>query len=111
MCEKSRTSPRPSAVMNQSAAPPLDEEDRLLAEYGDDLQDYDLSDAQKKEFLMALWHIMRGFAELGYSVKSGDKFMPDADLGMDDVLEYLIPSDTAPETSAPNNHKNKKESR
>lgn len=111
MCEKSRKNPRPSAVMNQSAAPPLDEEDRLLAEYGDDLQDYDLTDAQKKEFLMALWQIMRGFAELGYSVKSGDKFHAQADLGMDDVLNYLIPIDTAPETSAPPKTKNKKESR
>ena len=97
--------------MNQAAAPPMDEEDRLLVKYGDDPSMAELDDAQKKEFLMSLWQIMRGFAELGFSVKSGDNLHENTDLSMDDVLEYLIPVETAPETLAPKQSQREKESR
>lgn len=103
--------PRPKAVMNQAAAPPMDKEDRLLAKYGDYLDEHDLNEDQKKEFLMSLWQIMRGFAELGFSVKPGDKLNENTETSFDDVLEYLIPEDTAPETLAPNQSQKKKETR
>ena len=107
MCDRSR----PKAVMNQAAAPPLDEEDRLLAKYGNHLGEHDLDEAQKKEFLMSLWQIMRGFAEMGFSVKSGDKLHENTETSFDDVLDYIIPVDTAPETLAPKQSHKKKESR
>ncbi|WP_424988237.1 hypothetical protein [Microbulbifer sp. S227A] len=97
--------------MNQAAAPPMDEEDRLLAQYGDDPSLVELDEAQKKEFLMSLWQIMRGFAELGFSVKSGDKLHENTETSFDDVLEYLIPVETAPETLAPNQSRKKKGAR
>ena len=107
MCERTR----PKAVMTQAATPPLDEEDRLFAKYGNHLDEHDLGEDQKKEFLMSLWQIMRGFAELGFSVKSGDKLHQNTESSFDDVLEYLIPENTAPETLAPNQPHKKKESR
>ena len=89
---------------------PQNQEDRLLAEYGSYLEDADLSEAQKKEMLLTLWRIMTAFVELGFSVKAGDNFSPDTEIGMDDVLKYLDITDTAHETVAPKfNNKNKKE--
>lgn len=87
------------------------EEDRLLERYGEHLPDDDLSEAQKKEFLLALWNIMRAFAEVGFSLKAGDKFTPTSDIGMDDVLNYICLEDTAPETVASSQNSNKKEPR
>ena len=84
----------------QAGMTPQTEEERLLARYGDHLSDDGLSDAQKKEFLLALWQIMYAFAEFGFSIKAGEKFSAKSDIGMDDVLKYLIPEDTAPETVA-----------
>jgi len=82
--------------------------ERLLAEYGGELDDPGLTEAQRVEFLIALWQIMRAFAEAGFSVKAGDKFSPDSDIGFDDVLNYLIPVETAHETVASEfNNKNK----
>lgn len=86
--------------------PPKDEPDRLLEVYGDHLADQDLSDTQKKEFLMALWQIMVAFVDLGFSVKSGDKLFPESDVGFDDVLNYICLDDPARETVAsPENQK------
>jgi len=84
----------------QAGKTPQTEDERLLARYGDHLSDDGLSDAQKKEFLLALWQIMYAFAEFGFSIKAGEKFSAKSDIGMDDVLKYLIPEDTAPETVA-----------
>jgi len=109
MCDQRK--PKPKAVMNQAAGPPMDEEDRLLAEYGDDPCVAGLDEDQKKEFLMALWQIMRGFAELGFSVKPGDKLHQNTETSFDDVLNYLIPEETAPETLAPNQSRKNKESK
>lgn len=88
-------------VMNQAVGPPKDEPERLLDTYGHHLDGDALSEVQQKELLMALWQIMRSFAELGFSVKSGDKLFPGADHGFDDVLEYIKLETTAPETVAP----------
>lgn len=88
-------------VMNQAAGPPKDEVERLLDAYGHHLEGDALNEAQQKELLMTLWQIMRSFAELGFSVKSGDKLYAGADHGFDDVLRYLTLEMTAPETVAP----------
>lgn len=88
--------------------PPPDLGQRLLARYGEELDDPALSEAQKAEFLIALWQIMVAFVDLGFSVRAGDKLTPDSPLGFDDVLKYLIPVETAHETVAPEfNNKNK----
>lgn len=107
MCEQ----PKPKAVMNQAAAPPTDLKNQLLAEYGDALEGSNLSDAQASEMLHALWQIMTAFVEVGFSVKAGENLHENTDLGMDDVLRYLIPVETAPETVAPKNSQKNKESR
>jgi hypothetical protein len=90
-------------------AAPRDEGERLLARYGDQLEDDNMTDAQKQEFLLALWQILRAFVDLGFSVRGGDKLTPESDLGLDDVLEYLIPEDTAHETVAPEKPNNKEQ--
>lgn len=84
-------------------------EDRLLAEYGADLNEPYLSDAEKKEVLLAIWQLMAAFVEYGFSVKAGDNFSAESDVGFDDVLSYLIPIDTAPETVAPQIIKSKEQ--
>lgn len=73
----------------------------LLARYGDQLDDAAMTEAAKQAVLLALWQIMVAFVDLGFSVKAGDKFTPESDIGLDDVLQYLIPEDTAHETVAP----------
>lgn len=80
---------------------PQDHGTRLLAEYADDLGEDHLSDEQKKEMLIAIWQLMAAFVDLGFSVKAGDKIGNKSDLSFDDVLEFLIPIETAPETVAP----------
>ncbi|TRW96313.1 hypothetical protein FNJ84_13635 [Paracoccus sp. M683] len=88
--------------------PPPDLGQRLLARYGEELDDPSLSEAQKAEFLIALWQIMVAFVDLGFSVRAGDKLTPESGFGFDDVLSYLIPVETAHETVASEfNHKNK----
>ncbi|WP_195820643.1 hypothetical protein [Roseobacter sp. MH60115] len=84
-------------------------EERLLARYGRYLEGEDLTEAQRKECLLALWQIMSAFADYGFSLKAGDKFTSESDHGMDDVLRYLIPEETAPETVASPNTANKEE--
>ncbi|MEX0283342.1 MAG: hypothetical protein AB3N23_01895 [Paracoccaceae bacterium] len=96
-------------VMNQAVGPPKDEPDRLLETYGHHLDDDDLIEPQQKELLMALWQIMRSFAELGFSVKSGDKLYEGADHSFDDVVRYITLETTAPETVAPQNPRTKQE--
>ena len=92
-----------------TGAPPaaaMPEGQSLLDRYGGELTEMGASDAQKAEFLAALYRIMQGFVDLGFSIKAGDKLTPLSDIGMDDVLRYLIPVDTAHETVAsPNNKK------
>lgn len=73
----------------------------LLARYGDQLDDAAMTEAAKQAVLLALWQIMVAFVDLGFSVHAGDKFTPESDIGLDDVLQYLIPEDTAHETVAP----------
>lgn len=73
----------------------------LLARYGVHLEDTNATDAQKQELLLALFRIMQGFVDLGFSIRAGEKSTPDSPLSMDDVLKYLIPLETAPETVAP----------
>ncbi|MFV0385398.1 hypothetical protein [Paracoccus sp. (in: a-proteobacteria)] len=84
---------------------------QTIGRYGDHLPDDDLSEKQKKEFLLALWNIMRAFAEVGFSLKAGDKFHATSDIGMDDVLSYIYLEDTEPETVASSKNSNKKEPR
>lgn len=73
----------------------------LLARYGAHLEDEHFNDGDKEAFLLALWQIMQGFVDLGFSVKAGDKFYANAELGMDDVLQFLILEDTAHKSVAP----------
>lgn len=79
-----------------------DDGDRLLERYGGALSDRRLSEAQEKEALLALWRIMQGFVELGFSIKAGDKFTQNAALGMDDMIDYLFSSHTATEDPSSN---------
>lgn len=104
--------PRISLPLTSNTDPP-DEKARLLEEFGDLFEDEPLSEAQKAEFLMTLWQIMKAFADIGFSIKSGDKLSPNSDIGMDDVLSSLIFEDTAHETVAPefNNKTKNKEQR
>lgn len=81
----------------------------LLAAYGAHLEDECMTEEQAGAFLVSLWQIMQAFVDLGFSVRSGDKFTPESDIGMDDVLGYLIPIETAPETVAPQNHQQEQE--
>lgn len=78
----------------------LCEKDRLFDHYGDDLSDDPLHDDEKKELLLALWRIMQSMVDLGFSVGRGEKFTRHSDLGMDDVLNYILLEDTAHETDA-----------
>lgn len=101
---------RPNEGPESAAYPPQPPTlgQRLLAEYCGELDDPALTEAQKSEFLIALWQSMRAFAEAGFSVRAGDKFTPESGFGFDDVLQYLIPVETAHETVASEfNHKNK----
>lgn len=81
----------------------------LLERYAAHLDEVSLTDAQKQEFLTALWQIMVAFVDLGFSLKAGDKFTPKCDHGIADVLEYLHIEETAPETVAPKNPNKNKE--
>ncbi|MEM7745636.1 MAG: hypothetical protein AAF409_18205 [Pseudomonadota bacterium] len=63
----------------------------LVARYGADLDAGDLSEAQQAEIVSALWQIMIGFVDLGFSIKAGDKFTATSETGMGDVLGFLIP--------------------
>jgi len=44
--------------------------DGLVACYGAHLDDEHLSEGDKEAFLLALWQIMQGFVDLGFSVKA-----------------------------------------
>lgn len=90
-----------AAVDAQRLEKPSADGPELLARYGVHLDETDATNAQKQELLLALFRIMQGFVDLGFSVRPGEKFTPDSPLSMDDVLEYLIPLETAPETVAP----------
>lgn len=81
--------------------PPPDEKQRLLERYGDHLEGEDLSEAQKKEFLMTLWQIMQAFAKAEFNLKAGEKLHTESDGSFDDVPRYLIPEDTAPPLKPP----------
>jgi hypothetical protein len=85
---------------NPVGKPGLDGPD-LVERYSAHPAETDATDAQKQELLLALYRIMQGFVDLGFSIRPGEKFSADSPLCMDDVLEYPIPLETAPETSAP----------
>lgn len=91
--DNSKLGPAP-ALLRDTSGP------ALLDRYGEHLNEMDATDAQKREVLAALFRIMQAFVDLGFSVRSGDKFAPASDIGMDDVLKYLVPIDTAHETFA-----------
>ncbi|MEM7667963.1 MAG: hypothetical protein AAF317_02285 [Pseudomonadota bacterium] len=79
---------------------PTPSSEELVHRYGHLLSGEELTDAQSAAVLEALFHIMTGFVDLGFSIKAGDKFTSKCALGMDDVLDYLIPQRPAPETPA-----------
>lgn len=93
----------------RTPGPPRALEDRLLEEYGSDLDGDDITDEQKKAFLLALWQIMVAFVDLGFSIKPGDKLFPESDIGFDDVLNYICLDDPARETVALPEHQQQKE--
>ena len=84
-----------------ASAGPKDQGARLLETYGAHLADSGLGARQQEELLLTLWQIMQAFVDIGFSVKPGDNFTPDSDLGMQDVLDWLGLEETAPETVAP----------
>ncbi|MFS4438028.1 hypothetical protein ACMA5I_07425 [Paracoccaceae bacterium GXU_MW_L88] len=86
--------------------PPRSLADRLLEDYGAELEGEGLSEDQQKECLLALWQVMVAFVDLGFSIKSGDKLFPESDVGFDDVLNYFCLEDPTRETVAsPENQK------
>ena len=87
--------------------PPGSLGDRLLEDYGAELEGEGLSEDQQKECLLALWQVMVAFVDLGFSVKSGDKLFPESDVGFDDVLDYICLEDLPRETVA--SHENQKQ--
>lgn len=93
--DENDTTPESDATVTGSEA------DRLFERYGSDLDDEPLDDDEKRELLCALWRIMQSLVDLGFSVGRGEKFVPGSDLGMDDVLSYILLDDTAHETVAP----------
>lgn len=80
--------------------PPRSLADRLLEDYGSELDGEGLSEEQQKECLLALWQVMVAFVDLGFSIKPGDKFTPDSDIGFDDVLNCICLEDLPRETVA-----------
>ncbi|MCA0851494.1 hypothetical protein [Salipiger thiooxidans] len=83
-----------------TVGPPRSLGDRLLEDYGPELDGEGLTEEQQKEFLLALWQIMIAFVDLGFSVKSGDKLFPESDVSFDDVLNYICLEDLPRETVA-----------
>ncbi|MCR9089454.1 MAG: hypothetical protein NXH97_22270 [Rhodobacteraceae bacterium] len=81
----------------------------LLERYGAHLDEAALTEAQKQEFLTALWQIMVAFVDLGFSLKAGDNLTPKCDHGITNVLQYLHLKETAPETVAPKKSNKNKE--
>ncbi|SFJ14889.1 hypothetical protein [Albimonas pacifica] len=63
--------------------------DRLLARYGDLLEE-ESDAARKRELLLALWRILQGFVDLGFSVKPGAPIGPGATFGVDHVLQHIL---------------------
>lgn len=54
-----------------SHLPPFDP-----AEYSEFVEDFDMTEEQKNEFLLALWHIMAAFVDLGFGVNSIQNIIP-----------------------------------
>ena len=72
----------------------------MLQTYGSHLADLEMSEAQQKELLLVLWNIMQCFADLAFSPKAGDKNAANAAPDIEDVLNWIILKETAPETAA-----------
>ncbi|NDW05115.1 hypothetical protein [Jiella pacifica] len=68
--------------------------------YMSELDDFDMTEAQKRELLKTLWSIMRGFVDLGFEVD-----VCSAVFGED----YLLPVDDS--TGVDSSHPNKPETR
>jgi hypothetical protein len=79
----------------------LCEKDRLFDRYGADIADDPLDEDAKKDLLAALWRIMQSMVDLGFTIGRGEKFTRHSEIGMDDVLDWLLIEDTAHETDAP----------
>ncbi len=73
----------------------------LLDRYRAHLSGEALAEVQQKQVLSALLPIMIAFVDLGFSIKAGDKFTSDSDIGFDDVLNSIILDATEHETAAP----------
>jgi len=56
-----------------------------VAKYGAEIDDLDMTEAQKRELLETLWSVMRSFVELGFSVDVCGALL--------DAGEISIPSD------------------
>jgi len=83
-----------------TVGPPRSLADRLLEDYGPELDGEGLTEDQQRECLLARWQVMVAFVDLGFSVKSGDKLFPESDVGFDDVLNYICLEDLPRETVA-----------
>lgn len=66
---------QPHAVSTRTDLGPVPDLD--LGRYKPYLEDSDLSDAEKAEFLSALWSIMVGFVDLGFGVDSVQRLFPE----------------------------------
>lgn len=82
---------RERGAMERTEAMPLVlRDDEIVARYGPHLSDETLSEAQHRESLVALFHVMRTFVDFGFSAKAGDKIIEGSELGLDDVLRYIF---------------------
>ncbi len=62
-----------------------------LDDYRDDIAEFNLTKAQEDDLLLALWEMMRMFAEMGYGVSTINSFLPEvfekADQGTNTIIE------------------------
>lgn len=60
--------------------------------YAEHFEDMEISEADQKALLEALWSIMVAFVDLGFDVKDADKYLPDIfnndATPNDDVVDY-----------------------
>lgn len=64
-----------------------------IEKYLDHLDDFAMSDDQKRELLEALWSIMRSFVELGFDVKACGQFLKSFNSASDESPDGVECSD------------------
>lgn len=75
-------------VSTEFSTPPALELD--TSKYLPDVEDFDMTEAQKIELLETLWEIMRAFVELGFDVNICEQLFRDSD-GLPDQKPDDVP--------------------